>query len=370
MKILLYSSLLIYFLLNGNILTSSESLENTLETFPLYKNLYKKNKKQTFVFSISWSTSNLLAAGTSDGNINIFPVDRRGIISPRIKFQATHGKIVEAISWSPNGKYLASGADVSGTNQKGLKIWHYNSFGSTLKLNQIYEFDTQGCVDCIDWYDNYILATGSINTDQQICIWDLTQKIKAEPFCIKYRNIVEVIKWHPEKKLLACGSLSKKGQLSIWEIDNSSKVIQQVSKRNITHEVMSLEWSPDGKYLATTNSQGILTIWKCFSDGKLSRKPVFVKDYGDNNNIYLSWSPRGMLAIGAETRGNLEVFVLNASAKFKLTYKTTVPSQIQAITWNPAGTMIATVNKNNALGIWKLNRSHKSLNLICEHSID
>ena len=120
-----------------------------------------------------------------------------------------HSRYVNSVCWSPDGKYLASGA-----GDYTVIIWDAKS-GQRLKSLEGHSSD----VDCVSWSpDGKYLASGSSQF-----------------------NGVEDI-----------------GCIKIWDVIGA-KEIQTLYRHYWS--VTSVSWSPDGKYLASGSNDNTIIIW-------------------------------------------------------------------------------------------------------------
>jgi WD40 repeat protein len=107
--------------------------------------------------ALSWSPDGkYIASASSDGYIALWQPDLSG--SPR---KLRHGGRVLSLAWSPDGKYLASGGE-----DMMAKIWEVSSG------NLVTAIQHKNSVDAVSWSpDGSYLASGG--HDDTLSIWDL-----------------------------------------------------------------------------------------------------------------------------------------------------------------------------------------------------
>jgi len=121
-----------------------------------------------------------------------------------IKTFLGHDSIVTSVSYSPDGKYIASGS------YKEIKIWDVN---------------TGNCLKTFSGHNNWV--------------WSVS--------------------YNPDGKYLASGSLDK--TIKIWDV-NTGNCIKTFSGHN--NEVWSVSYSPDCTYLASGSNDNTIKIWELY----------------------------------------------------------------------------------------------------------
>ncbi|XP_074669773.1 cell division cycle protein 20 homolog B [Strix aluco] len=166
------------------------------------------------ICSLKWSLTNqLLASGSSDGILNIWPSD------PGVKLQSqplktiTHSSAVKAMNWCPwQSKVLATGG---GMKDGILRVWDINRE----KIIQ------------------------SAATDSQICS----------------------LLWLPQTSEMMTGQGLPGNQMKIWKypmLINSSELYGHKGR------VLHMALSPDQKRLFSVAADGIACLWKCHEPGE------------------------------------------------------------------------------------------------------
>lgn len=173
-----------------------------------------------------------------------------------------HFESVNALSFSTNGKYFASGG-----KDKSLKLWEniaINNDSSSWQLLQSIE-EHKDWINCIQFCPQQIdkqqfLATAS--EDFSIKIWKLDNMTKKwDLFQSLPTNNLSVLcmTFSPDGKIISAGG--QDSIVHIWEYEDNQYVAQTPlqCKTGIT---TSLIFSPDGQYLAQTSDNKTIAIWQ------------------------------------------------------------------------------------------------------------
>ena len=159
------------------------------------------------------------------------------------------------LSWSTSNKIaVACGCDVYYQDLDTREITHLCNTDPPIRV--------------IEWarQDSNVLALGAERGT--LHLWDATDSTLVRDWSDEKRIGVYSLSWHDE--VLAVGE--RPGSIGLYDV----RVPQTIAKLG-GHKVpvYALEWSPDGKYLASGDASGVVQIWDaaaCKSLGEGNKK--------------------------------------------------------------------------------------------------
>ena len=121
--------------------------------------------------------------------------------------------------------------------------------------------------------------------------------------------------------------------------------------------IVSVDWSPEGRYVLSACREGVINIWDARS-GKLVREyktPLVVQ--------VVSWSPDGQyIAVGEEDKGIVEIWHTFTG---QIVWRFRYGSSLKALSWSPDGRYIAVGGLLNEIHVFDLNRREKVAEFRC-----
>jgi len=149
-----------------------------------------------------------------------------------------------AVSFSPDGKLLATG----GYGMRAL-LW---SAESGKRIRELPVGSTEGGLMPAFSPDGTIVAVS--NRNSKTCLFDVaTGRLLRR---LSWQSSHE-LKFDPSGKRLAVAYAD--GNLAIWDVA-TGELLQRA--RGHAEEVFSLDWSPDGKIVASGGREGSVTLWR------------------------------------------------------------------------------------------------------------
>ena len=201
----------------------------------------------------------LLASGDSNGLIRFWEVETRRMVGELNHFLAQG---VEAIHFSPDGNTLISVGGVT------TYLWDVETKKQIGQLNQ-------GASRAISLTpDGRLLASASASSKPNgpnIRLWDLWRREQIGGLKYSWMNALAL---SPDGKFLATGSgglgLGRNAAVQIWEVETMELVAELLGHTGTVHTVA---FSPDGKWLVSSGSDGTTLLWEVNLRAPLTVEP-------------------------------------------------------------------------------------------------
>jgi serine/threonine protein kinase len=155
-----------------------------------------------------------------------------------------HESGVWSVTFSPDGKFLASGS-----LDKTVKVWEVGSWREVATLR-----GHQGCVFSVSFSpDGKFLASGS--EDKTVKVWEVGSWWEVTTLR-GHQDWVSSVSFSPDGKFLTSRSGSR--TVKVWDVGSWWEV---TTLREHENEVHSVTFSPDGKFLASGSHDTTVKVW-------------------------------------------------------------------------------------------------------------
>ncbi|GHO71330.1 hypothetical protein KSC_102220 [Ktedonobacter sp. SOSP1-52] len=326
------------------LLTNSSPLMNS--SLPIQPSsegraLYTFHAKN-WVDRIAWSPDSTRVAEADSKGLNIWDA----LTGAHVVTLAFPGaRSVPALAWSPDGKEIAL------TNLKTVEIWNV----TTGKLVRTYTGHTAN-VEAVAWSpnDRFIASGGD---DRQVQIWDAGSGKLSAAYHGHTQSVLSIA-WSPDSQRVASSDGSK--AFASWDAAHATSVRLYTVASVSTFT--KIAWSPDGTKIAAlpASAPGGAYLVNAVT-GQILRTYY---GYGPSSYSHnkgerfagISWSPDNQrLAMWGEQTGGLEVWDV-ATGSYLYHFVTASPpgsydNTASDVAWSPNGKYIA-AGANSTVQIW------------------
>jgi len=211
------------------------------------------------VGALAWN-NHMLTSGSRDNSILNHDVRIQNNI---IGTMTSHTQEVCGLSWSPDGSYLASGA-----NDNTLCIYDAAATTSTQTAGQPRHMltDHQAAVKALAWspHERNLLASGGGTADRCIKFWNASSGSLINS--VDTGSQVCALQWSPfEKEILSSHGFAE-NQLCLWKYPSMARTKEL---KGHTSRVLHMAVSPDGSLVCSGAADETLRFWNVFaSEGK------------------------------------------------------------------------------------------------------
>lgn len=216
------------------------------------------------ISSLDWN-AHLLSSGSKSGLI--FHHDVRVPEHHVGTLNGHAGYEICGLRWSPDGKYLASGA-----NDNKVNVWSGSQM--TLDADSVSPMQQLGhasAVKAISWcpWKSHLLATGAGTTDRHIRVWNALNGNCL--YSVDTKSQISGLEWNEEYQELISAHGFQNNELNIWKFPTMTKVAEL---RGHTHRVLGMSMSPDKSTVVSLAADETLRFWECFPVDVMKKKKV------------------------------------------------------------------------------------------------
>lgn len=164
-----------------------------------------------------------------------------------------------------------------------------------------------------------------------------------------------VLAWQPQGRYLAVGNQDATVLFVIVETGDTLQMWGFPSK------VLALDWSSDGRFLATASGTGII-LWDASGPGPKGRTPTVLEGHAGLVTT-VAWQPRGPLVASAGDDARVCIFaparrpvIGSDKSPASMEPEETLPlaAEATALAWSPGGGLLAAADRSGGLVVWRV----------------
>src|SRR6266436_4641089 len=156
-----------------------------------------------------------------------------------------HSDYVDAVAWSPNGQFIASG-----NRNDTVQVWNVKTGKMLFERAK----NTGGIIEALAWSpDGRYIAAG--DRDKTVQILDAGTGAILTTYK-GHTDEVSALAWSPNSRYVASGSYDHTVQ--VWNARTGATLFTYVGHSNT---VAAVAWSPNGRYIASGSWDGTVQVW-------------------------------------------------------------------------------------------------------------
>ena len=291
------------------------------------------------VSSVTFSPDGkLLASGGTGMVVEVWEVGgwRRvaTLIGPGGLFSRLFSRM-RSVTFSPDGKFLASGSD-----DWTVGVWEVGGWRKVATLRGHLHY-----VSSVTFSpDGELLASGS--WDKTVKVWEVGGW--REVTTLRGHSGTKLsVTFSPDGKLLASGG-GEDSTVKVWEVGRWRKV---VTLRGHSHGVSSVTFSPDGKFLASGGEDGTVKVWEVGGWREVvtlrgSEDPIF------SSMLSVTFSPDGKFLASGSRDGTVKVWEVGGWRE--VTTLRWHPNGVLSVTFSPDGKFLVSGGEDGTVKVWKV----------------
>jgi WD40 repeat protein/transcriptional regulator with XRE-family HTH domain len=275
--------------------------------------------------------SGTLVTANEDGSVDSWDMTTGQCIRHSQGFART----VEEVAWSPNGAQIASGG-----NDALVTIWDVAQRDPLHLLR-----GHQSIIWGVSWSpDRRQLA--SCSEDCTIRIWDVVKGISERVLTNGELGGTPLFAtaWSPDGERLAV--VSHRQGVLVYDIH--TQTFQRVGCSEVPPRTLRVEWSPDGKYLASSGEGGVILVWNANDYSLCARLE------GHRGLVAaLAWTADGTrLASGSWGLGSDQLFIWDTKSWNRIGVLDDPNELVFGVAWSADGSILVSAGSDGILRWW------------------
>jgi len=254
-------------------------------------------------------------------------------------------QLFPSAAFSPDGKLLATGADLA-----VIKLWNVSTWQVSQFLRLPNSVDP-GEVSSIAFSPDGTTLANGVDLGK-ITLWDLrTSQVRRT---IKSLGVFSSLTFSPDGKTLVAGNWDN--SIKVWDA-NSGEELRTLAGHS--GPIASVTFSPDGKNVASGSFDRTVKIW----DMTTEREPITIMSHASAVTS-VKFSPDGKLLVSGSLDGKVKIWDMDAGQEQRTLNSRT--DHVSAVAFTPKGELLISAG-DQIVRVWNV-RTGQELRTLTGHS--
>jgi WD40 repeat protein len=259
---------------------------------------------------------------------------------------------ITALSWSPNGTFLASASESNDQEPGSVQVWNARTGQVLLTYRGL------SSLQALAWSPNgeRIAVVGRLvnDSEQTPAVQILDATTGDHVLTLRFSNVYSV-SWSPDSRYIvtAADNGVPIGRAQVWDAQSGRAIF---SEGTDSSDAQVIAWSPDGKRIAAGGAEGIIKVW----DALTGAHDFDYRGHLSENNgsgppghiVALAWSPNSQWIASAddneppsENDSNPDYSTVRVWQPFEGGRTVLYPLKASSLAWSPDSRRIVAASK-------------------------
>lgn len=299
------------------------------------KNLYTYRGHSSIVWAVSWSPDGqYIASASDDGTVQVW----NATSGDHIFTHFGHSDKVNAVSWSPDGQRIASGS-----NDRTAQVWRATHLSSN-STSHVYPDQTNNTANSSGGKNTVIgsdqIMQGQNDVSPPQLLSGLTTLLNR--FFMPRGHSTPM---HPASTTHNPPQIASGSRFRTTQTGNNSIAGRGLTYSGHSSWISALTWSPDGQWVASASGDYTVQIWFAAPGGK-----HFIYRGHSAYVQAVAWSPNGQYIASGSDDGTVRVWDTSTGQTVNIYYGHS--TKVKAVTWSPDSRRVVSASLDKTVQVW------------------